>query len=181
MRHYLRALSYFKADWPLLVLLLVLIGMSTAVGLLMAWPMAILIDSVLAAPTAQDWAHRLFLGFLPSSHVGQIIGLGLCGLALKFGQDLLSMLQSVLSNHVNYNGLMRVRCDLYRKLQSLNLAYHKSRPQGDVIYRLSSDTAIRGTRSLSAYPAVDLPGRPRVYPIIGVPLARISVVEIAWR
>jgi subfamily B ATP-binding cassette protein MsbA len=140
MRHYLRALSYFKADWPLLVLLLVLIGMSTAVGLLMAWPMAILIDSVLAAPTAQDWAHRLFLGFLPSSHVGQIIGLGLCGLALKFGQDLLSMLQSVLSNHVNYNGLMRVRCDLYRKLQSLNLAYHKSRPQGDVIYRLSSDT-----------------------------------------
>jgi ABC-type multidrug transport system fused ATPase/permease subunit len=140
MRLYVRALSYFKADWPAVIALLALIGLSTAVGLLMAWPMAILIDSILAAPAAQDWVHRLFLGLLPSNHVGQIIGLGVCGLVLKFLQDILSMLQTIVSNHINYNGLMRVRCDLYRKLQSLNLAYHKSRPQGDVIYRVSSDT-----------------------------------------
>src|SRR5947209_756479 len=35
---------------------------------------------------------------------------------------------------------MRVRCELYRKLQALNLAYHRSQPQGDAIYRLSTDT-----------------------------------------
>ena len=35
---------------------------------------------------------------------------------------------------------MRVRCELFKKLQSLNLAYHKSQPQGDAIYRVSSDT-----------------------------------------
>src|SRR3712207_9140438 len=44
------------------------------------------------------------------------------------------------SNQINYNGLVRVRCDLYRKLQSLHLAYHKSQPQGDSIYRVGSDT-----------------------------------------
>jgi subfamily B ATP-binding cassette protein MsbA len=59
---------------------------------------------------------------------------------MKFGQDLLSMVQTIIANKINYNGLMRVRCDLYKKLQALNLAYHKSRPQGDAIYRLSSDT-----------------------------------------
>jgi subfamily B ATP-binding cassette protein MsbA len=140
MRLYLRALSYFRADWPLVGVLLFLIATSTVVGLLMAWPMAILIDSVLAAPTKHDWPHRLFLGILPSHQVGQIIGLGACGLVLKFLQDILSMAQTVVSNHINYNGLMRVRCELYRKLQSLNLAYHKSQPQGDAIYRVSSDT-----------------------------------------
>src|SRR5204862_8324941 len=36
--------------------------------------------------------------------------------------------------------LMCVRCDLYRKLQSLNLSYHQSQPQGGAIYRVSSDT-----------------------------------------
>ena len=50
------------------------------------------------------------------------------------------MAQAVVANKINYNGVMRVRCDLYRKLQVLNLGYRKSRPQGDAIYRLSSDT-----------------------------------------
>src|SRR4051812_39261797 len=140
MRLYVRALSYYRKDWPLVGLLLFLIAVSTAVGLLMAWPMAILIDSVLAAPTKSDWAHRFFLGLLPNNHVGQIVGLGVCGLVLKFLQDILSMVQTIVTNHINYNGLMRVRCELYRKLQSLTLSYHKSQPQGDAIYRVSSDT-----------------------------------------
>jgi ATP-binding cassette, subfamily B, bacterial len=140
MRVYIRALSYFKSDWPLVGVLLLLIGVSTAVGILMAWPMAILIDSVLGTTGKDDWAHRFFLGMVPANRTGQIIGLGVAGLILKLLQDLSSLAQTVVSNHVNYNGLMRVRCDLYRKLQSLNLSYHKSQPQGDAIYRVSSDT-----------------------------------------
>jgi subfamily B ATP-binding cassette protein MsbA len=140
MRLYLRALSYFRADWPLVGVLLLMIAASTAVGLATAWPMAILIDSVLAAPTKSDWAHRILLGMLPATPVGRIIGLGACGLLFKLLQDGLSVAQTIVTNHVNYNGLMRVRCDLFAKLQSLSLAYHRSRPQGDAIYRVSSDT-----------------------------------------
>jgi ATP-binding cassette subfamily B protein len=137
---YLRALAYYRRDWPLVAALLGVIGVSTAIGLLMAWPMAILVDSVLSAPAQSDWVHRFFLGMLPSGRVGQIIGLGVAGVLLKFAQDLLSVVQQVLSNQINYNGLVRVRCDLYRKLQSLSLGYHKSQPQGDSIYRVASDT-----------------------------------------
>ena len=43
-------------------------------------------------------------------------------------------------NQINYNGLMRVRCDLFRKLQALTWPIHRTQPQGDAIYRLSSDT-----------------------------------------
>lgn len=140
MRFYLRALRYFSADWPLIVLLLILIGLSTGAGLLMAWPMAILVDSVLSESARNDWFHQFVLSWLPEHQLGQIVALAAASLGLKFGQDVLSMLQTIVTNHLNYNGLMRVRCELYRKLQALNLGYHRSQPQGDAIYRLSSDT-----------------------------------------
>src|SRR5215212_2410806 len=140
LRLYLRALSYFRPDRSLVLLWMLLIGLSTAVGLLAAWPMAILVDSILSpTPARPDWIHRFFLGLLPSTRLGQIFGLAIIGLALKVTLDLLQAAQSFVSNQVNYNGLMRVRCDLYRKLQALNLGYHRSQPQGDAIYRLSSD------------------------------------------
>ena len=140
VRFYLRALSYFRADWPLIVLQLLLIAAATGLGLLMAWPMAILVDSVLSAPTNTDWIHRTFLAILPRTQLGKVVALAAIGLGLKFGQDVLNATQTVITNYINYNGLMRVRCDLYRKLQAMSLGYHRSQPQGDAIYRLSSDT-----------------------------------------
>ena len=141
MRLYLRALSYFRQDWRLIVALLAAIGLSTVFGLLTAWPMAILIDSVLSpTPVRPDWIHRLLLSPLPHGRLGQLVGLAVLGLVLKLGQDGLGIVQKLLTNQINYNGLLRIRCDLYRKLQALHLAYHKSQPQGDAIYRLSSDT-----------------------------------------
>jgi ABC-type multidrug transport system fused ATPase/permease subunit len=140
---YRRALSYFRPDWPLVLVWLVLIACSTCVGLLTAWPMAILLDTVLAGPgqpANHDWIHRLFLAPLGPDHVRRIVGLAAIGLVLKLSHDLLGVAQTIVCNQVNYNGLMRVRCDLYRKLQALNLAYHRAQPQGDAIYRLSSDT-----------------------------------------
>jgi subfamily B ATP-binding cassette protein MsbA len=139
-RLYVRAISYFRQDLLLIVWWILLIGVSTAAGLLSAWPMAILLDSVLSTPTRHDMIHRLMLAPLPSGRVGQIAGLAVIGLVLKIFQDLLSAAQTIISNQVNYNGLLRVRCDLYRKLQALSVSYHKSQPQGDAIYRLSSDT-----------------------------------------
>jgi subfamily B ATP-binding cassette protein MsbA len=142
MRIYFRAVSYFRADWPLVALSLLLTACGTAVGLLMAWPMAILVDTVLTPehPTHTDFVHRLFLSPLPDGRLGQVIGLAVAGLLLKFVADCLGVCQAIVQSQVNYNGLMRVRCDLYRKLQALNLAYHRAQPQGDAIYRLNSDT-----------------------------------------
>jgi ATP-binding cassette subfamily B protein len=140
---YRRAVSYFRADWPLVVLWGVLVVVGTALGLLGPWPMAVLADSVLAGPAAAahaDWVHRLFLTVLPAGVVGQIVGLAVIGLLLKLLGTILDAAQTVVRNRVNYAGLLRVRCDLFRKLQALSLDYHKSRPQGDAIHRLNSDT-----------------------------------------
>lgn len=139
MRLYVRALGYFRSDWKLVLTLFLVIALSTTLGLLAAWPMAVLVDSVLTTTPRTDAIHRAFLKIIPGSQLGQIIGLACIGLLIKLSQDGLGTIQSIVSNQINYNGLMRVRCDLYRKLQALNLAYHRSQPQGDAIYRLTSD------------------------------------------
>lgn len=139
MRFYLRALSYYRTGWPLIGLLLLCVAMASSVGALMAWPMAILVDSVFGVSEPHG-IHRLFLWVLPDHKLGQIIGLAAMGVLMKLLADGLAMLQTVINNHINYRGLLRARCDLYRKLQALHLDYHRNQPQGDAIYRLSSDT-----------------------------------------
>ncbi|MFL5164701.1 MAG: ABC transporter ATP-binding protein, partial [Microvirga sp.] len=79
---YRRAISYFTPDWPWIALLVGLIGVSVAVGLLEAWPLAVLIDSVLTAEPKGDWVHRFFLSLVPDGKVGQVIGLVLIGMVL---------------------------------------------------------------------------------------------------
>ncbi len=140
MRFYLRALAYFRADWVKILCLLVLIALSTLLGLLQVWPLGILVDSVMSPAHKDDGIHRLFLALLPSDRLRQIIGLAAIALLLRLMQELLNVARALLNLHVGYGGLMRVRFDLFQKLQELSLAYHKSQPQGDVINRLSSDT-----------------------------------------
>ena len=142
MNTYRRAISYFQPDTGKIIISLVLIGVSTVLGLLWPFPLAILIDSVFGhAKPSDDWLYRLFYTILPQSDQRkQIIVLAIAMFGLRMSSELLRFLQTLVSIRIGYNGLMRVRCDLYRKLQSLSLAYHKSQPQGDTIYRLSYDT-----------------------------------------
>ncbi len=140
MRFYLRSISYFKEDSGKIILSLAAITLMTVCGLLQPYPFAILIDRFNGLhPTAG--VSGFFLRLAPSGMVGQIIALAVIVLVLRLMQELLSMGQTLLNIKIGYAGLMRVRCDLFKKLQELSLAYHKSQPQGDAIYRLSWDTS----------------------------------------
>ncbi len=144
-RSYSRALAYFREDLSKIVLSLTLIGVSTTLGLLQPFPWAILIGSILlksGQDRSKHWVHELFFRIAPEGNVvAQIILLASAALLLGVIQSLLNMAQTLLKINIGYNGLMRVRCDLFRKLQQLSLSYHRSKPQGDAIYRLSYDTA----------------------------------------
>jgi ATP-binding cassette, subfamily B, bacterial len=134
-----RAMAYFAPDWPLIAALVVLIGISVAVGILEAWPLAVLIDSVLTDQPKGDWIHALFLSVLPDTKIGQIVGLVLIGMGLQLVGYLVWMARMMINYHLEYRGTTRVRYDLFHRLQHLGMTYHKSRPQGDAIYRLSTD------------------------------------------
>ncbi len=141
MGTYRRAISYFRQDAGKIIASLALIGLSVLLSLLWPFPLAILIDSVLGGKTSDHPLYRMFFAIVPTNDPRtQIIALALIMFALRMGAEILRFIQTLISIRIGYNGLMRVRCDLYRKLQELSLAYHRAQPQGDAIYRLSYDT-----------------------------------------
>jgi len=135
-----RAIRYFRDDLRLILFLLSLTACSTALGLLQAWPLAVLVDSALGTPSTDSWMHRLFLAPLPDDPIKRIVGLGIMALLLRFAYELISMARRLLTPRIHYNGLLRVRGDLYRKLQGMHLDYHRSRPMSDSLFRLTTDT-----------------------------------------
>lgn len=135
-----RAIRYFQDDLRLIFFLLSLTACSTALGLLQAWPLAVLVDSALGTPSTENWMHRLFLAPLPEDPIRRIIGLGIMALLLRFAHELIAMARRLLTPRIHYNGLLRVRGDLYRKLQAMHLDYHRSRPMSDSLFRLTTDT-----------------------------------------
>jgi hypothetical protein len=70
MEFYGRVLSYFRPDWLRVLFLVGLISLSVCVALLEAWPLAILIDTVLAETPSADSIHSAFLHVLPESRPG---------------------------------------------------------------------------------------------------------------
>ena len=140
MRFFLRCLAYFRPDLPRILWSLALTFLATLVALLQPLVVKVLFDSVLIENPKAGWQDRLFLSVLPQSRPGQIAGLAGIGLIITLVGALLAVWQTMASVKVGYYGLMRVRCELFQKLQQLSLAYHRSRPQGDSIYRLSNDT-----------------------------------------
>jgi ATP-binding cassette, subfamily B, bacterial len=135
-----RAVRYFRQDLRLILFLLSLTACSTALGLLQAWPLAVLVDSALGTPSPDSWMHRIFLAPLPEDPIRRIVGLGIMALLLRFAHELIAMARRLLTPRIHYNGLLRVRGDLYRKLQGMHLDYHRSRPMSDSLFRLTTDT-----------------------------------------
>jgi ATP-binding cassette subfamily B protein len=141
MEFYRRSISYFRRDWHWITLFLILVAASLAIGLMQAWPMAVLVDVVLnQKPQNASWAERLFLFALPNRRLAQVIGVTLIGMGMKFAQDTIGAVKTMVNNRFIYNGRLRVRCQLFAKLQDLSMRYHHSLPQGDAIYRVLNDT-----------------------------------------
>ncbi len=142
MTKYARILHYFKEDWWQILLSLALIGLSVLLGLLWGYPLAILID--IASGQKQDqWLYLLFYNITPKgegTEVARVVLLAGMMLAIRFGSEALRTWQSIVSIRIGLHGMMRVRCDLFRKLQALSIGYHRSQPQGDAIYRVAWDT-----------------------------------------
>ncbi|MBD2778718.1 ABC transporter ATP-binding protein [Iningainema tapete] len=140
MQIVLRSISYFRKEYRQIAMLLFLIGATVVLGLVNAWPMAILVDTVLAQTPQPNWIHRLFLAPFGSGRLNRIFGMALVAMIVKILGETVMMLRKMLNYRIQYNGTMRVRTQLYDKLQALSLGWHGDRSQGDAIYRLSYDS-----------------------------------------
>jgi subfamily B ATP-binding cassette protein MsbA len=117
-----------------------LIVTSVLLNLLAAWPMALLVDVVLSPQPHTSWIHKLFFAVLPASKPGQLVGLVLLGMLVKIVFDGVWMARMMINARLKLRGTQRVRSEVYDKLQSLGVAYHKAQSQGDTIYRVTTDS-----------------------------------------
>ncbi|MEP0878349.1 ABC transporter ATP-binding protein/permease [Funiculus sociatus GB2-M2] len=165
LRIVLRSISYFRKDFWLIVTLLFLIGASVLFNLLNAWPMAILVDTVLSPTPKPNWVHTLFLAPFGEGKLNRIFGMAFVATIIRIMSDTVFMLRKMLNYRIQYNGTLRVRTELYDKMQALSLGWHGSRSQGDAIYRLSYD-------SLGPWGVIDT--------LIGSTAASVTLTAMIW-
>jgi subfamily B ATP-binding cassette protein MsbA len=141
VRFYGRILSYFKADGLLIGMLVVLIWVALLAGVLEGAAFGVLFDSILLDRVRTDWPSRLLMMPLGGHDRASLILL-LAGswLGLRLLNDTVLLLREMINNRLRYNGTTRVRVELFDHLQTLSPAYHRSRPQGDAIYRVTTDS-----------------------------------------
>ena len=138
-RAYLRAWRYYREDRAKIVLAAVLVGMTALANLAQPFPVAVLGDILLQHRPA-NWPDRMFLRFGPTGVVQRVICLAVIYLLLRVAAEMTGLAQGFFKIRIGYDGQVRVRCDLYRQLQRLSVSFYRSHPQGDLIYRISSDT-----------------------------------------
>lgn len=136
---YARIFSYFRADRWLIGALVALIWVSLLAGVLEGAAVAVLTDVVVSSRPRTDLPSRVVQALLGGSWAGRLIGLAVFWLLLRLTHDMVQLLREMINHRLRYNGTARVRRRLFDHLQTLSPAYHKSIPQGDAIYRLSTD------------------------------------------
>ena len=139
VRFYARILSYFRGDLKLIFGLLLMIWVSLSLAALQPAVIAALTDKVLSGRPAQNFLTDFLIRLLPKTQIGQVLALAGLWFAFQVGNDVLTLLREMANNRLRYNGTARVRYELFDHLQCLGQTYHKSRPQGDSIYRLNID------------------------------------------
>src|SRR5262245_62082584 len=103
---------------------------ATLVALARPWPMQVIVDSVLGNEPAPVWIHALLgavdvrarLLVLVASMSAAILVGGLLALGQQYGAQLLGQRM-----------VLRLRCDLYGKVQRLALRFHDRSSVGDLV------------------------------------------------
>src|SRR5262245_23116399 len=138
---YARLAGYVRVEAPLLAITILVMLAATAGTLARPWPLQVIVDSVLGTRPAPDWIIWL-LGLLGTKTPGAVLAVAvvLMAGAIVLSQTL-TLGQQCASQLLGQRMVLRLRCDLYAKLQRLSLAFHDRASVGDLIQRVTSDAS----------------------------------------
>jgi len=112
------------------------IVVATFVGLLVPWPMKIIVDSVLDKHELPAWLPSM-LGTLGQSRFGLLVFAVVAGLVITLLADLLGILESYINTKLELSMARDFRGDLFLHAQRLSLAFHDQRRSGMLIYAIN--------------------------------------------
>jgi ATP-binding cassette, subfamily B, bacterial len=135
---YRRMLPYVRTEWRLLSLTMLAMAGATLLTLGRPWPMQVIVDVVLGTVPIPEWI-RPFSG---NGDKQWLLGVAIALMAgaLLVGQSL-ALAQNYGSQLLGQRMVLKLRCDLYAKLQRLSLRFHDRSSVGDLIYRVTEDAA----------------------------------------
>lgn len=141
MRRYKPLSKYILRQWPSLVLILLLTGISSAASALQPWPLKLLVDYALgneAVPEAVRGAlEALSVGITP---VVLIVVAACSSLGLFVLQSALDVILSWSWTSAGQRMVFDLAADLFHRLQRLSFVFHIRQGIGESLSRLTGDT-----------------------------------------
>ncbi|RLD97310.1 MAG: lipid A export permease/ATP-binding protein MsbA [Aquificota bacterium] len=125
MRYYLRILSYAKPYWFRITIALIMAQIVAATDGALAWLVKPIMDRIFVERNAE------MLRLIPLAIVGLYVVKGV-------GR----YVQNYFMRYANLRMVMDLRTDLFRKIQGMSLAFHKSKSTGELISRVMSDVSV---------------------------------------
>ncbi len=135
---YVRLLPYVRAEWRLLAMTVGAMLATTVITLAKPWPMQVVVDSVLGDRPAPRWLTTIFGE--PDQPALLAIAVALMVGALLSG-SVLALVQEYSTQLLGQRMVLKLRCDLYGKLQRLSLRFHDHSSVGDLLYRIIGDAS----------------------------------------
>lgn len=137
----LRLLRYARPYLRSLVVLLVLMALSVALGLLSPWPMKLLVDNVLGDLAMPGWVASV-LDVLPGPEgkEGLLVWVVIATIFLFAAGTAISMVNQFVDVRFSHKMAFELAADLFLHMQKLSLTFHNRRPVGDSMSRITGDT-----------------------------------------
>jgi ATP-binding cassette subfamily B protein len=138
LTHYRRALRYVRPYWPVAIGSVAGTVLTVGVGLLMPWPMKILVDSVLGDEPLPSLVRSV--GPLVPDKPTMLVLAVTAGLVIALTLGILNVLTTYLNTKLEIAMMLDFRSDLFQQAQRLSMAFHDQRRSGMVIYIINSMT-----------------------------------------
>jgi ATP-binding cassette subfamily B protein len=137
VRLFLRAFTYVKPYWRLVVASVGLMLLSVAVDLLLPWPIKYIVDHVLQDVPMPPWLASA-VAPLAGDKPGQLVLFAALGFALVLAHNVMAVLTSYVNTTIEQSVCLDFRSHLCRHVMALSMAAHDQRRSGMLIYAVNS-------------------------------------------
>ena len=135
---FLKLLGYLRPYKFLFLFCLALVGVQSGLELLKPWPLKLIVDQIIAGKQLQFWGYTLSPDV--ASVATEILVVCVALVAIYFFAGFVQLVNNYLTIRMGQDMVQDFRCELFDHLQHQSLLFHQTRPTGDLIYRVMTDT-----------------------------------------
>jgi ABC-type multidrug transport system fused ATPase/permease subunit len=146
-----RVLTYLRRYTRLAILSVAVTLMAVGVGLLLPWPVKIVIDNVLGSHPIPDVLAPWFAG---ADRVSLLAAAVTAGLSFALLSNVLAVATSYLKTRLEQAIILDFRSDLFHHAERLSVAFRDQVSTGRLIYAINFEAAAAGTLIMAMQPLV---------------------------